>query len=134
MSSFTRDLVVRVSTKQVRGRTVFIIEREFEYAVGSLDNPTEIIRVPVGYETDFVSIPAWARMFINNIHRAKAAVIHDRLLTEIDNGSGRSAKEADRIFREALAVLGAGVIERNVYYRAVRCYTMMKQLMGQKLS
>lgn len=135
MSSFTSDLIVRVTTKQVRGRTVFVVERQFEYAVGSLENPTDIIKVPVGYETDFVSIPGWTRMFINHTHRAKAAVIHDRLLSEIDAGEGRyTVKEADRILREALGVLGANVVERNLYYRAVRIYSMMKQLLGQKLA
>lgn len=135
MSSFTSDLIVRVTSKQIRGRSVFIIEREFEYAVGSLEYPTDIIRVPVGYETDFVSIPVWARLFINNVHRAKAAVIHDRLLSAIDAGDTHyTPKEADRILREALGVLGAGVIERNLYYRAVRAYSMLKQLLGQKLS
>lgn len=134
MSSFTSDLIVRVTTKQTNGRTVFIIQKEFQYSVGSLDAPLEIIRVPVGYETDFVSIPWWARTFINHAHRAKAAVIHDRLLTEIDNGSGRDPKQADRIFREALGVLGAGILERNFYYWGVRLYSMMKQAMGKKLS
>lgn len=135
MSSFTSDLIVRVTTKQVRGRTLFVIERPFEYAVGSLENPTDIISVPVGYETDFVSIPGWTRAFINHAHRAKAAVIHDRLLSEIDAGEGRyTVKEADRILREALGVLGANVVERNLYYRAVRIYSMMKQLLGQKLA
>ncbi len=134
MSSFTNDLIVRVTTKQVRGRTVYTIEKEFQYAVGSLENPTEIIKVPVGYSTDFVSVPAIARVLVDTAHRAKAAVIHDSLLSGIDAGSGRSPREADRILREALGVLGASVIERNLYYAAVRLYSMTKQLLGQKLS
>lgn len=135
MSSFTTDLIVRVTDRQVRGRTVFVIEKYFQYAVGSLENPLEIIKIERGYETDFVSIPRWARIFINNVHRAKAAVVHDFLLSEIDAGrSTRPAKEADRILREALKVLGAGVVERNLYYYSVRMASMWKQLMGMKLS
>lgn len=134
MSSFTNDLIVRVTSRQVNGRTVYIIEKEFQYSVGSLEAPSEIILVPVGYETDFVSIPWWARTFINNAHRAKAAVVHDCLLTNIDNGCGRDPKQADRIFREALGVLGAGVVERNVYYWGVRLYSTIKTAMGKKLS
>lgn len=135
MSSFTTDLIVRVTDRQVRGRTIFVIEKAFQYAVGSLAAPSEIINIERGYETDFVSVPAWTRMFINNVHRSKAAVVHDFLLTEIDAGrSTRTAKEADRILREALGVLGANVVERNLYYYSVRLASMWKQLLGHKLA
>ena len=135
VSSFTTDLIVRVTSRQVRGRTIFVIEKPFQYAVGSLENPTEIINIERGYETDFVSIPMCARLFINNVHRSKAAVVHDFLLSEIDAGrSPRTAKEADRILREALRILGANVIERNLYYYSVRMTSMLKQLLGCKLA
>lgn len=134
MSSFTTDLVVRVTDRQTRGRTIFVVMDPFQYAVGSLDTPTEVIDIASGYETDFVSIPRWARLFINNVHRAKAAVVHDFLLSEIDNGGTREPKAADRILREALGVLGAGIVERNLYYYSVRLASMYKQLIGAKLS
>lgn len=135
MSSFTNDLIVRVTDRQTRGRTIFVIEQAFQYAVGELEAPTEIIKIERGYETDFVSIPNWARMFINNVHRSKAAVVHDFLLSEIDaKRSTKTAKEADRILREALGVLGAGVVERNLYYYSVRMASMCKQLLGMKLA
>lgn len=134
MSSFTDDLIVRVTDRQRRGRTIYVIEKPFRYAVGSLENPKEVINIRLGYETDFVSIPRWARMFVNNAHRAKAAVIHDFLLSEIDAGSGRKLREADDIFREALKVLGAGVIERNAYWLSVRITGKIKQFLGLPVS
>ena len=134
MSSFTDDLIVRVTTRQKRGRTIFVIEKQFRYAVGTLENPSEVINIPIGYETDFVSIPRLARLFINNSHRAKAAVIHDFMLTQIDAGGTRKIAEADAIFREALGVLGANIIERNLYWASVRVTGKIKQLLGKPFS
>lgn len=126
MSSFTSDLIVRVTTKKMRGRTVYVLEKAFEYRVRSFDDPSEIVSVPVGFATDFMSFPSLFRIFFDNAHRSKAAVVHDYLLS-----TGRKPAEADAIFREALGVLGAGKIERNFYYGAVRLTSMVKQLLRQ---
>jgi hypothetical protein len=125
MSSFTEDLIVRVTNDMVHNRTVFVLWAGFEYRVGDFENPTEIISIPVGFRTDFMSIPAPLRAFIDTGRGAKAAIVHDFMLSH-----GMPPKKADRIFREALGVLGFSLIERNAFYRAVRLYSQIKQLLG----
>lgn len=123
MSSFTEDLIVRVSSDKVHGRTIYIIHAPFEYRVGSFENPDFIVSVPVGFRTDFMSIPSFLRPIFDAGYGAKAAVVHDYLLSQ-----GFPPKQADRVFREALGVLGMGLIQRNLYYRAVRLSSQLKQL------
>lgn len=100
----------------------------FEYAVGGLENPTDIIVVPVGFETDFMSVPWGFRNFVAVFgKRSKAAVIHDYMLV-----SGYSISYTNKVFREALRVLGAGPIEAGVLFAAVHLYTHTKKMLGGK--
>lgn len=126
MSSFTSDPEVRITKHQTHGRTIFVLLKDFEYRVGDYDNPREIIRVPVGFQTDLTSVPLF--LGIDYAHRAHAAIIHDFLLR-----SGRDPAEADDIFREALGVLGMGWVERSLYWLAVRSNSIRKQLLGEKV-
>jgi hypothetical protein len=91
-------------------------------------NVDEYIRVPVNMQTDFTSIPNWARYFYSPMGRwAKAAVVHDylyaggwiRLIATNEVYRRPLKQEADEIFR--LAMLRLGVTERNakIMYRAV---------------
>lgn len=130
MSSFTKPLIVEILQKEKKGRGVARVYQEFVYAVGSLENPTELHTVEVGFETDFMSVPAIARSIIPVVGKlAKAAVLHDWLLT---NNFNRFY--AHRVFREALGVLGANPIEKLVLYWAVRTTAEIKHALGQKLS
>jgi len=98
MSSFTTPLIV---SPMPDGRKWKLI-RPFNYGVGSKGS-IDRITVPAGFVTDFASspppvwfiIPPWGRY-------GKAAVIHDYLYQT----KRRTRKEADLIFREAMAVLG----------------------------
>jgi len=91
----------------------------FEYHVGSEDS-TDVISVPVGFDTDFASIPRplWPVFPPYDITHGKAAVIHDYLYRV----QTRTRKQCDQIFLEAMTVLGAGWLKRTLMYQSVRWF------------
>ncbi len=137
------------------GRQLVRLCLPLEYRVGSAES-AEIIVVPVGFVTDFASIPWGLRNSFPPLGRhARAAIIHDFLyrvkgqthmalshLSEPGQPMLRAADiqayldltdarpevntttytraQADDIFREAMAVVGVGKIQRNIMHRAVR--------------
>jgi len=114
MSSFTTPLKVEF----IDGKNWKVLEA-FEYHVGKKDSK-EVITVPIGFKTDFASIP---RAFYTLIgpptgEYGKAAVIHDYLYR---NAIG-TRKRADKIFYEAMGVLGVSAWKRKVIYWAVRIF------------
>lgn len=75
-----------------------------------------VVTVPAGFVTDLASIPRVFRWLFTGHGKSRyPSVVHDYLY-EIRHDRG----EADRIFREALEVAGAGWLKRNVMYAAVR--------------
>ena len=85
----------------------------------SRDNTIYII--PAGVDTDFASIPrAFRRILSRTGRHDKAAVLHDYLCEY----KIVPRKKADRIFLEAMEVLGVGWLKRNIMYRAVRTYSI----------
>ena len=114
MSSFTTPLIVR----HINGKIWEVME-EFTYKVF---NSTAMITVPVGYITDFASIPRLCWRLIG--HPAgkygKAAVIHDFLYSS----HRYNRKRSDEIFYEAMGVSGVVLWKRKIIYRAVRMFGM----------
>jgi hypothetical protein len=115
----------------------------FDYAVGYPDGKT-IVHVPVGFLTDFTSIPQILWSFIPPTgFYGKAAVIHD-VLYKLGNINGMKIpqKYADDVLNEAMVVLSSAwvlehgrtepgypyiprgelktLIEREIIYRGVR--------------
>lgn len=90
----------------------------FEYHVGSFPSK-QVITVPAGTVTDLASVPRllWV-IFPPTGRYDKAAIIHDHLYTT----KARPRAEVDRIFLEAMQVLGVGKITRTLMYWAVRCF------------
>jgi hypothetical protein len=89
------------------------------------DDTSEVVTVAPGFETDFASVPRplwwwlppWGR-------HGRAAIVHDFLyqlgsVTDPVAGSLRrpSRAEADRIFREAMAVLDHVILSRSPLWR-----------------
>ena len=78
-----------------------------------------LITAPAGFICDGASIPRWAWTTIGGPFTGKyreAAVIHDWLYR-----SGLvTRKEADKIFEEAMEILGVSLWRRKVMHRAVR--------------
>ena len=96
------------------------VTEEFEYHIGSEDS-NEIIRVPKGFISDLASIP---RIFWSLIggpwgKYGYAAIVHDFLY----HAQPCSRKEADRIFLEAMQVLGVNRFKRWIMYNMVRIFS-----------
>ena len=122
MSSFTSPLVV---TPMPDGRRWRLVER-FRYRIGSMESD-RIITVPVGFVTDFASIPwlfwqflpAWGRY-------GKAAVVHDYLyqhhMIQVSENLyfTFSRDQADDIFHEAMLVENTRHWKAKLMWLAVR--------------
>ena len=122
MSSFTTRLVTTELEDPHghpmlrRGRVLHLVLEPFRYEVGFLGSG-DVIEVPVGFITDFASVPRALWAFEPPIGRiAKAAVLHDFLYA----GQLRPRIECDRIFYEAMGVLGVPDLKRSIIYAGVR--------------
>ena len=113
MSSFTKPLVVKK-----RKDNLWELYTEFEYHVGA-EGSGNVINVPVGFITDFASVPRIFWIFYPpDGPWTAASIIHDYLY----NIQDRSRATADAIFLEAMQVLGVPWIRRRIIYRAVRLF------------
>jgi hypothetical protein len=135
MSSFTTPLEVEF----IDGHRWKVL-KPFIYHLGALDSP-DFIEVPVGFETDFASVPRglW-NFFPPTGPYGKAAVIHDwlyqggHIVSEFtytpDEGGATTIRQmhhmpdgrhfADAILWEAMGVLGVPLWKRVVIYWGVR--------------
>lgn len=127
MSSFTSELVVQ----SIDERKWKVMER-FNYNIDTADS-ANAVEVPVGFITDFASIP---RILWNILppwgKYGKAAVIHDYMYTEhkhsvydaegVESFVQIERKQADGIFLQAMEVLGVNKITRYAMYYAVRVF------------
>lgn len=124
MSAFLSPLRL----EYIDGKKWEVTER-FEYRLGSPEG-TERVTVPVGFITDFASVP---KVFHNILPPTgpygKAAVIHDMLYqTRLVGWTMESysyaryveREEADRIFKEAMEVLGVSSHTIRTMYWGVR--------------
>lgn len=114
MSSFTEPLTV---TKIAGG--VWRVAKGFRYYVGKEDS-ADFVDVPEGFFTDFASVPRglWNILPPDGQH-TQAAVLHDFLYNQ-RRIHGRTRKECDRIFLEAMKILGVSWMRRRLMYRGVR--------------
>ena len=96
----------------------FELVEEFEYRVSN-EYREDIITVPIGFRTDFASVPRPLWSFLPPVGLyAKAAVIHDYLY----ESKSRPRKEADEIFLEAMVILGVPRWKRTLMFWAVRVF------------
>lgn len=101
-------------------RRLAVVLRPFGF-LATLGGERVAIVVPERFETDFASIPAWARGLISPFGRhAEPAVIHDWLYALGPKGDLYARRRADRIFRLALEKVGIGPSLRFVLHAAVR--------------
>lgn len=108
--SFQTPLDVRY----IDGDTWMVIS-EFVYV-----SPRITIHVPVGFETDFASIPRllWRWMSRTDKRIGKPSIIHDYIYRTPSIDFTR--QQADNELREAMKCVGANAFDRNVVYQAVR--------------
>lgn len=132
MSSFTDPLVV---TPTGSGQKWKLVNR-FAYYLRDADPNGPYIAVPAGFTTDFASVPRflWSIFPPWDPEYGKAAIIHDWLLTKgciFYPSAGRISTrrpdraEADRIFLEAMRVLGCHRWKRYTMYAGVRLYSKL---------
>ena len=81
------------------------------------------ITVPVGFPTDFASLPGPVRGLINRNGKSRpAAVVHDYLCVR----KTLSRRAADKVFSEALKDCKVNVFIRLAMYSGVRVYGRLK--------
>jgi hypothetical protein len=124
-----RYQVEEVVGKTRGGRCCVRLISPLEYRVGHADSAEAII-VPAGFETDFASIP-WGlwNLFPPWGPHARPAIIHDFLYAregylpeeQVPPPLYRyTRKDADRVFLEAMQVVGVPAWRRSMMFRAVR--------------
>lgn len=121
MARFTDDVHV---VNRLSGR-VFEWELRDSVSYRLNDRPeTEVANVPPGFRTDFASVPRpfWSIIAPWGRH-GRAAIVHDFLyqlgsVTDVGARSLRrpSKREADRIFRQAMAVLDEVILGRSRFW------------------
>lgn len=111
MSQFTTPFI-----GELIGKNKWKCREPFEYHVGSYPS-NEIIKVPIGFITDFASVPRFLWPIISPIDRhGKAAVIHDYCYsTAIYN-----KKRSDEIFLEGMITLEVHKWKRFLMYYCVK--------------
>lgn len=112
VSSFTTPLLLEyLDGRQFRLLAGFVYETRLV--------PSGAVYVRAGFVTDFASIPRglW-NLFPPTGHYGKAAVVHDWLYrcTDVDRAT------CDKVFLEAMQVLGVGWFTRRAMYLAVRLF------------
>ena len=116
MSSFTQPLTV---TKL--GERTWVVEREFTYYIGE-ENSSDFVTVPKGYITDFASVPRifWVILPPDGEY-TQAAVLHDYMCAHDPKS------KADKVFYEAMGVLGVPSWKRSIMFFSVRIFHLFQK-------
>lgn len=118
MSSFTADLLVKVLAEERDGEGLFEVAEPFTFDIGFLGSG-ETVTVPAGFQTDFCTIPWFARwLFPISGKAAKAALLHDWMLKLGD-------RRAATAFSDALRAAGIKPWRRWIMVAAVRLWAVI---------
>ncbi len=116
MSSFTNDLIVRSHNE-----TKWQLTEEFKFYFEE-NGSKEYITVTKGFITDFASVPRILWSILPPTGRyTKAAVLHDFLYSNKSN-TNFTRKQCDKMFLQAMEILGVKKWVRRTIYRAVRIF------------
>ena len=118
MGEFLNTLITEDDLMKRKDRKRFMIYgRPFIY----ITNNGNKIEVPIGFRTDFASVPRPFRVFISTVGQHNGAdVIHDYLI----ESKMVPRKQADKIFLEALKDLKVNWFKRRIMYTGVRSYSI----------
>lgn len=127
-NSFKTPLVVEVLPSGRRFKLYYPFTYRWHRGAVYRHSVLEIV-VPRGFETDFASIPVFARWLIQKLGRYnKAAVIHDAIYQD-DYSTPNcfpmhdfTRKEADIVFRDGMRDLGVAPWKRFLMFWAVRLF------------
>ncbi|MEQ9507050.1 MAG: DUF1353 domain-containing protein [Hyphomonas sp.] len=111
--------VAILSDMEKHGRTLAVVTRPYAY-VHPIYGVDVRIEVPLGFVTDFASIPSLLHIFVQPFGRhAPAAVLHDYLYAL---GQKKARNLADRLFLHAMREAGVPYWRRSIMYRMVRLF------------
>ncbi len=111
--------VAILADMEKQGRTLAVVTRPYAY-LHPVHGQEVMIEVPLGFVTDFASIPSFFQGLIQPFGRhAPAAVLHDYLYAI---GQKKARALADRLFLNAMREAGVPAIRRSVMYRMVRLF------------
>jgi len=117
MSTFTTPCIL-----ELVGPYRFKLVEPFEYHIGEYPSiiHSHIIKVPIGYITDFASIPRIFWPIVSPIDEyAKASIIHDWMYVR----GYFSRKVTDKIFLEAMEVLNVPEWKKKLVYNSVKYFS-----------
>lgn len=117
MSSFTSPFSVEV-------HNVPLNERPFEVLDGFLFYSEQYgdFYIPAGFRTNFADVPRIFWAIIPPCGRySKATVVHDWLIVNTDSHT-LSYTEINKVFLEAMEVLGVNVFTKTIIYMSVSFY------------
>lgn len=121
MTGFPQPLILKCLPSCDNEFRFEIHEKPFEYYTSN----QEIVSVPVGFKTDFASVPWFFRRIIPATGKYnEATVIHD-YLCYLSNRMQYNRRKADRVFHDAMIDLGVYKYKALIIYFGVRIYTEM---------
>jgi len=127
MSSFTTPLAYEPTGKTSGSGfnlPLYRVTESFTYNIGDLDSPFDVVTVPVGFITDFASIPKpFNYIFRPDGPWAKAAVIHDYLYETYPTVNKLIF---DGIFYEACRVLNVNFFISLTFFMFIRTFQIGK--------
>lgn len=124
MSRFITDVQVRILPPgRAEGRKQYLLLKEFEYESDILGR----IVAPIGFPTDFASIPRIAWRYIDPEDQVVlyASVVHDFLYSVsglLPDGRRFTREQADSVLKEAMKLSGARWDQQAAVYRCVRLF------------
>jgi hypothetical protein len=111
--------VAILSDMEKQGRTLAVVTRPYAY-VHPVHGVDVTVEVPLGFVTDFASIPSFFHFIVQPFGRhAPAAVLHDYLYAI---GQNKARRLADRLFLNAMKDAGVPALRRSLMYRMVRFF------------
>jgi hypothetical protein len=111
--------VAILSDMEKQGRTLAVVTRPYAY-VHPIYGVDVKVEVPLGFVTDFASIPSFFHFIVQPFGRhAPAAVLHDYLYAI---GQKKARRLADRLFLNAMKDAGVPAMRRSLMYRMVRFF------------
>jgi len=121
MSTFT----TQINLESINDGKSWKLIESFEYHIGEYPSKN-IITVPAGFITDLMTVPRFILPFFNPLlHQySKPSIIHDWLYDKDskDKYNINTRLQADKVFLEAMAVLGVSRVKRYLIYQAVRLF------------
>ena len=126
---FDRNVAIRYSYKasDILEKDYYYTTEPFTYHIDEYPS-NKIVTVPIGFLTDGASIPRALWSWSSPIGRhAQSAILHDflceYLTIQVDgNPVSITRKDADKIFKESLQILGVSKFKSQIMYLGVSAY------------